>query len=214
LRYDPAVFVPNGSGLDFQGGFFETRDFNPRDAFVSVRLLPGEEGVLAVGFIPHRRAAFEVPPGRDRLLFGIVGTISPGAKTGSVSAVALTDGPGTAGFGSELLRNELGSLGRTRLPLLSAGAIRVAWAKPFLRGDANSDGGVDISDGISVLNFLFFDGQGLLCADAADANDDGLLDVSDAIVILSTLFLGASDIPFPFPEAGFDPTLDEFPQCP
>lgn len=60
----------------------------------------------------------------------------------------------------------------------------------FVRGDANSDGKLDISDGIAILGHLFL-GQGSLdCEDAADANDDGTIDISDAIKILGFLFLG------------------------
>ena len=46
----------------------------------------------------------------------------------------------------------------------------------FLRGDANTDGEIDISDAIKTLSALFQGGPGLVCLDAADSNDDGDLE--------------------------------------
>ena len=43
----------------------------------------------------------------------------------------------------------------------------------FVRGDANVDGAVDVSDGIATLDGLFQSGDELPCGDAADANDSG-----------------------------------------
>ena len=43
----------------------------------------------------------------------------------------------------------------------------------FLRGDANSNGGINISDPIFVLSYLFSMGNPPPCFDAADTNDNG-----------------------------------------
>ncbi len=79
----------------------------------------------------------------------------------------------------------------------------------FVRGDANSDDKLDISDGISILNYLFL-GQGSIdCEDAADVNDDGTIDISDAIKVLGFLFLGDKLPPGTTPgEPQEDPTPD------
>ena len=83
-------------------------------------------------------------------------------------------------------------------------------AIPFVRGDSNADGTVDISDAIATLGHLFLGGLPLRCSDAADANDDGQVDMSDAISILDFLFRGSSGAPSrPFPEPGLDPTGDD-----
>ena len=63
-------------------------------------------------------------------------------------------------------------------------------ANPFVRGDSNSDGLVDIGDAISILNLLFLDGTGVHCANAANAEATNGLNISDAIRILGFLFLG------------------------
>ncbi len=78
--------------------------------------------------------------------------------------------------------------------------------EPFVRGDANSDGAVDIGDAIFVLGFLFSQGQAPGCLDAADANDDGAVDIGDAIYTLGFLFSQGNPPPPPFPDAGVDPT--------
>jgi hypothetical protein len=78
----------------------------------------------------------------------------------------------------------------------------------FIRGDANFDSAVDISDPVLILDLLFGDTSMLVCADSGDANDDGSIDISDAISVLQTLFNGAGPLPPPYPDVGEDPTSD------
>jgi len=101
-----------------------------------------------------------------------------------------------------------------------------AWGQEaeFVRGDANQDGGIDLGDAISVLNYLFgapehpskiMVGQ---CPDAADTNDDGQLDLGDGIYLLNNLFAEGPPLPSPAGSCGRDPTPDplscEASQCP
>ncbi len=79
----------------------------------------------------------------------------------------------------------------------------------FLRGDSNGDRQVNIADAIASLSFLFRGGNAPLCSDAADANDDGQVDISDPIFTLDSLFLSGQHLPEPFPQAGFDPTVND-----
>ena len=51
----------------------------------------------------------------------------------------------------------------------------------FVRGDANLDGLINISDAITILGALFLGTGPLGCEDSADTNDDGVLNVTDAI---------------------------------
>jgi hypothetical protein len=80
--------------------------------------------------------------------------------------------------------------------------------QPFLRGDSNLDGLVNITDPIGVLATLFQGGSPLPCEDAADATDDGRLDISDPIRVLNFLFSAGTPPPTPFPAPGADPTAD------
>jgi hypothetical protein len=81
----------------------------------------------------------------------------------------------------------------------------------FVRGDANSDTTVDMSDAVATLGYLFFGEVDLPCFDAADANDDGEVDIGDPISILSFLFRGGSAPSSPYPDCGADPTIDDLP---
>jgi hypothetical protein len=79
----------------------------------------------------------------------------------------------------------------------------------FLRGDANDDEEVNLSDAVFILGHLFQETAAPYCADAADANDSGVVDISDPILILNALYQGTGTIRLPFPVSGFDSTPDE-----
>ncbi len=83
----------------------------------------------------------------------------------------------------------------------------------FVRGDANDDGKVDISDAIFTLGCLFQGTRCPECPDAADIQDDGALDISDPIALLNYLFLEGPRPSAPFPDCGLDPTLDALGPC-
>ncbi|MEM7262270.1 MAG: VWA domain-containing protein [Planctomycetota bacterium] len=79
---------------------------------------------------------------------------------------------------------------------------------PFIRGDVNADGIVDISDGVVALAWLFR-GEVVECVDSLDANDDGSADISDVVYILQHLFSPSGVTPpAPFPTCGLDLTCD------
>lgn len=82
----------------------------------------------------------------------------------------------------------------------------------FIRGDANGDGGVNISDAVATLTYLF-SGGALGCHDAGDANDDDALNVADPVYLLAHLFSGAAEPPAPFNACGADPTNDATLTC-
>ena len=77
----------------------------------------------------------------------------------------------------------------------------------FIRGDANGDNSVDISDVIASLGFTF-SGNPVGCLDALDGNDSGSVDISDAIFMLAYIFSASSEPFAPFPACGVDPTDD------
>jgi hypothetical protein len=80
----------------------------------------------------------------------------------------------------------------------------------FVRGDANSDGTINLTDGVRILNFLFTGGTVPECMDAADSDDSGgtQLSITDAIRILGWLFSGGTAPPPPTPSTGAYPTSD------
>jgi hypothetical protein len=97
---------------------------------------------------------------------------------------------------------------------------RQAHPAPFVRGDANADGSLDIADAVRILGYLFLgEPKRFDCDDAADANDDGRQDISDAVGLLGYLFSGGDPPPPPSGACGADPTGDgldclSFTPCP
>jgi N-acetylneuraminic acid mutarotase len=82
---------------------------------------------------------------------------------------------------------------------------------PFLRGDVQPDGEVDVADAVRILLHLFAGGPAVACLDAADADDSGELALADVLVLLGALFLGEPPLPPPAIEPGGDPTPDGLP---
>jgi hypothetical protein len=90
-----------------------------------------------------------------------------------------------------------------------ASILRGASSTRFRRGDANSDGEVNIADPIRILGALFLGTEPIACEDRGDSNDDGLLNLTDAIYLLNHLFNGDAAPPPPYPDPGDDPTADD-----
>jgi plastocyanin len=63
-------------------------------------------------------------------------------------------------------------------------------------GDANSDGGIDISDAVFLISYIFSGGAAPgFCnyvTGKGDANGDGDVDISDAVYLISYIFSGGS----------------------
>ena len=112
--------------------------------------------------------------------------------------------------------------------LTLAGSPAAADGPVFLRGDANGDGKISVSDFEAIfkwtMDFAHRIDDGIPwnalpphpyipCLDAADANDDGVPDFTDAVVVLNTLFLidpahdpyGVIQSPFPVPGPDLTP---------
>ncbi len=105
----------------------------------------------------------------------------------------------------------------SQFPVLTSGQIKfldIFNPEPtFVRSDVDLNGSRDISDAISLLDYLFLGNFQLKCPDAADYDDSGLVDLSDAIAILAFQFLGDRTPAIPFPTEGADPTEDNLPEC-
>jgi hypothetical protein len=101
-------------------------------------------------------------------------------------------------------------LGAALAALLACGFWHSAAADvQFVRGDANVDGGIDISDAVAILSGLFGAGAAFRCDDAADVNNDGDLNIADAVWELGYLFADGKEPPAPFTVPGCDPPGDQ-----
>ncbi len=76
---------------------------------------------------------------------------------------------------------------------------------PFMRGDGNGSGTVNLADVVLTLSYLF-NGSSVSCLDALDANDNGSLNLADAVYTLQFLFSGGTAPALPFPAVDIDPT--------
>ncbi len=77
-------------------------------------------------------------------------------------------------------------------------------ASPFVRGDCDDSGQVDVADAIGLLDMLFHGGATPMCADACDTNDDGQLDLADVVECLDLVFGSATSLAPPYPNCGVD----------
>jgi hypothetical protein len=59
----------------------------------------------------------------------------------------------------------------------------------FIRGDANDDGKIDVSDAIYLVNYLFIDGPEPSPFQAGDANSDEVVDIADVVYLINYLFI-------------------------
>ena len=178
-------------------------------------MFDNSRGEIGYGCILDYGPGFEnvIPAGQDIALARIVVDVTPDIDTTTVLA-----------FGEPLIvpgrpvKNVITtSQGFSEFPDLVPGTLTITPAvtgdEIFIRGDSNSDGRVDLSDPINVLDFLFAGTESPKCFDAADGNDDGRIDLADAIFLLGFFFAGGPRIPIPYPDRGFDPTEDALPAC-
>ena len=73
----------------------------------------------------------------------------------------------------------------------------------FIRGDSNSDGQVDVTDGIVIIYTVF----GMMappCGMAMDVNADNLLNLADPMFLFQAIFSGETQISAPYPNCGPD----------
>ncbi|NRA75702.1 MAG: tandem-95 repeat protein, partial [Planctomycetes bacterium] len=83
-------------------------------------------------------------------------------------------------------------------------------AMAVIRGDANIDGQLDVSDAVETVLYLF-DSDPVACLLALDSNDDELVDLGDIIFSLNNLFSTGADPAAPYPFCGTDPTPGSLP---
>jgi hypothetical protein len=171
----------------------------------------------------YEQAAFPATAGSlgGARLFRVLADVRAGAPLGPAEVLtpALPEDFIRAGSFLHGIQNEFGGapqgLPGGNFPIAGPLNVQIIHdGEEFLRGDANSDGKIDISDPLMTLGFLFTGGAASSCPDAADANDDGTLNIADPTYTLGYLFLGTAAPPPPGALAcGFDPTSDGLPPC-
>ncbi len=106
------------------------------------------------------------------------------------------------GMGQPVIQNILTIDGISSLPELSPGTVCFIDSEPFLRGDANDDGGLNLADAIYLIAYIFVDGEAPLCRSAANSNSDANVDIGDVIFIINHQFLAGPPPSAPYPTCG------------
>jgi len=89
--------------------------------------------------------------------------------------------------------------------VLKSFAGRRFFYAPFIRGDADQDLQLNLTDAIHIIQYLFEGSADRRCMDAMDVEGDGAVDLSDCIYLLGWLYTGGEPPPEPFPDCGLDP---------
>jgi len=83
--------------------------------------------------------------------------------------------------------------------------MTACFTTPFLRGDANGDREVDISDAVYDLIYLFSGGPAPRPLAAGDFDSNGVIELTDGVYLLLHLFQGGPAPPPPYPQPGLIP---------
>ena len=190
------IEVTDGLNAITSRGFVKTEIVKgPRLGFVSVAVA-GDASLPPVGDFPLVHVKYEVQFGAETLPF-----------LEHEGIIEYRDGLQGSG---EPVANLLRVGGLFLAPCLEPLAVTIRVQNfEFMRGDANLDGVLDISDPVKLLRSLFGGDAFLRCDDAGDANDDGRLDISDAVHVLGYLFGRGPPPDQPFPRTGWDLSWDE-----
>ncbi len=165
-------------------------------------------GVATFGLVMSFAGGRGIPAGNQRLIARVLADTDPTAAVGSTASLTLAGDVGLPPI--RLIFTPAGTADEFT-PDTEDGAIRINEGVVFIRGDANDDTIVNISDALNALDFLFGATPDGRCRKALDANDDGSVNISDPVYVLSFLFASGERIPPPYPEAGIDPTPDGLP---
>ncbi|MGE3164161.1 MAG: hypothetical protein AB7O52_04605 [Planctomycetota bacterium] len=162
-------------------------------------------GTFVVGILLDLLPPFDsqsIPPiGQAQTIAQLVVAVRPEAIAVSEVAVTLEDG-----FGTPPVQNVFVIDLQSVSPLLMNGVIEIIPQRPFLRGDANDDLHLDLSD----LVVLALVATGAMpsppCVAALDVDDNAKVQISDAVSLGTYLFLEGVPPAAPFPSPGTDPT--------
>jgi len=215
VRFDPAVIENVRLRIESDiasranaAGVYERR---LGDGYIGAAVFGrGEAGRVGGPGSPGGHQTFRggVLPCRHAQIAEIAFDIRPEAWDQPAVRIALEAMP------DRLFANEMSVEGGLRLPREESPIlipIRLVSA-PFIRGDVNGDGAIDIGDAVEILAYLFARGD-VSCPDAADVDDDGRLLLGDPLRILHHVFGRGSPPPGPYPGPGLDPTPDALGSC-
>lgn len=69
----------------------------------------------------------------------------------------------------------------------------IDWVQPYVCGDANGSGGVDISDAVHIINYIFTSGPPPDPLLSGDSDCSNTVDISDVVYLTSYIFQGGAE---------------------
>jgi len=158
-----------------------------------------------------------LPPSEEHVILNLIFDCAADASQGETTLVEPRNDAGPRGD----LHNVFAVLGGPKnsvLPVLAPSLTTVLRLdeippEPFVRGNVDWSPEIDLTDAVTLLGFLYLGATEPLCLDASDVDDSGAIDIADPIYLLGFLFQGGTPPPAPFPDAGPDPTADDFLIC-
>ena len=93
----------------------------------------------------------------------------------------------------EVIAENIAMDGHTETPEIDQDFALVATTgTPYIRGDCNGDGAIDVADVMQLINYLFIDGSPPDPLWVGDCNCDEVVDTADVIYLINYLFLEGS----------------------
>ena len=172
--------------------------------FYGATIDPDDEAGFTVGVVYSLTGAstlvFDEPTRVLNLTYELVSEQFVNDELGGASTIEFDDG-----LGSPVVVNAVVVNGETEAVCQRETTVSFvpAIAVPFVRGDCNDDGMLNIADGVRLLAALFQPGADPVgCLNACDTNGDNLLDQSDAVFVFNYRFLEGPPPAAPFPGCG------------
>jgi hypothetical protein len=188
LCSDPDFIVP----VAFEATWLlEESNLGAGPEFLALDLHPG--GLTMRAVINDADPSAALGAGLDQRLLTLAYGGGPLAVAGDVYPLEFCDNLGQPPVPISLVVN-----GREVRPATESGFVLANSAR-FLRGDSNVDGEINLTDGITTLEWLFLGGRRPACPDAADVDSSREVSISDPIYTFNFLFLGGPEPPAPFP---------------
>ncbi|MEM7167309.1 MAG: hypothetical protein AAF581_17745 [Planctomycetota bacterium] len=227
IVYDPTVVTVNsvtqGPGLSVLNGGAGPDLYLANNTGTGVSVLVQNTNLPAIPVLPYN-PDLSVWGGETVVTLDCTfdTTALAGDMIGTNTAFAWGDAGDGIGNSVTVVCGERGLVGLSAVAVDLADAavgLTPAIDLPFLRGDCNQDGIVNIADVVwTISGYITMPpiGDQGQCAEACDTNEDDSIDISDVIYTLSYRFTGGPEPVNQFPTCDVDPGADcaNNPGCP
>ncbi len=196
---DSSVLIPEDANIDGTDTALLNGGSGP--TFLEIRI--SERGVTMAAVVDTLDGTDTLPVGSAHRLLNVQYAQGPDAIPGVRYPVTYCD---TLGDPAIDVLYVVGGFGVRPETMGGSVIFRIALEPGFIRGDANVDTIVDVSDPIYTLNWLFVGNvEDPTCVEATDSNGSEAVDIADPIYTLQFLFDKGPPPPAPYPFCGTRP---------